>query len=94
MSKMKITKKEYTFIVDGKEYVLVRDDSYYDLFYSGKSLKVQKLAKDTAMDLLRKLVYEKDLLNLDNHPEQNLPHVDEVLKFLEEIIERIINETK
>lgn len=87
MSKMKITKKEYTFTVDGKEYILVKDGSRYDLF---QSLKAQDKAKENVEEITEKLGRKAEYANLPNHKDRDKPHSDTGLEFLE----KIINETK
>ena len=82
-----ITKESFTIISGKESYVLgVDEKGNPDLLYLGKSLKKGKLAKITASDLVKKLGYEKELINLDKHSDRDSAHTYKVLELLKEII--------
>ena len=63
----------------------VNDKGKLDLLYAGGSLKAKRLAKDTAVDLIKEFGWEENLKKLPNHPDRNSPHTYEVLKLLEQV---------
>ena len=76
----------YTIQSGEKIYILTIDDKGNpDLLYAGGSLKAKRLAKDTAVDLIKEFGWEENLKKLPNHPDRNSPHTYEVLKLLEQV---------
>ena len=76
----------YTIQSGKKIYILTIDDKGNpDLLYAGGSLKAKRLAKDTAVDLIKEFGWEENLKKLPNHPDRNSPHTYEVLKLLEQV---------
>lgn len=86
----------YTIQSGEKMYILTIDKKGNpDLLYASESLKAKRLAKDTAIDLIKEFGWEEDLKKLSNHPDRNSPHTYEVLKLLEQVIKnKDKNETK
>ena len=76
----------YTIQSGEKIYILTIDDKGNpDLLYTSGSLKAKRLAKDTAVDLIKEFGWEENLKKLPNHPDRNSPHTYEVLKLLEQV---------
>ena len=76
----------YTIQSGENIYILTIDDKGNpDLLYAGGSLKAKRLAKDTAIDLIKEFGWEENLKKLPHHPDRNSPHTYEVLKLLEQV---------
>ena len=81
-----VIQASYTIQSGENIYILTIDDKGNpDLLYAGGSLKAKRLAKDTAIDLIKEFGWEEDLKKLPNHPDRNSPHTYEVLKLLEQV---------
>ena len=90
-----VIQASYTIQSGENIYILTIDDKGNpDLLYAGGSLKAKRLAKDTAVDLIKEFGWEENLKKLPNHPDRDLPHTYEVLKLLEQVVNLDINETK
>ena len=82
-------KESFHVIHKGISYVLLVDaENRYDLLTrNDDSLKSYKLAKKTAIEIIEALGKEKELAELQNHPNRQSPHTDKILKLLKEVLE-------
>ena len=86
-----VIQASYTIQSGENIYILTIDDKGNpDLLYAGGSLKAKRLAKDTAVDLIKEFGWEENLKKLPNHPDRNLPYTDTIL----ELLKTLINEDK
>ena len=82
-----VIQASYTIKSGENIYTLtVNDKGKLDLLYEEKSLKAKRLAKDTAIDLIKEFGWEEDLKKLPNHPNRNLPYTDTILELLKTLI--------
>ena len=90
-----VIQASYTIQSGENIYILTIDDKGNpDLLYAGGSLKAKRLAKDTAVDLIKEFGWEENLKKLPNHPDRNSPHTYMILNLLIKLINGDKNETK